>query len=57
MFAPDIQAGLQTFRGRWIEGECYALIQEAPWQMDISVVYEILLPTRDEDWLMVHCAE
>lgn len=29
------------------------LIQEAPWQMDNSIVYAGLVPTRDAAWLLV----
>lgn len=55
LFAPDIQARLQTFRVRWTQGECCALIQEAPWQMDNDIVYAGLVATRDGARLLVRC--
>lgn len=55
LFASDIQARLQTFRVRWTQGECCALIQEAPWQMDNNIEYAGLVHTRDSV-LMVCCA-
>lgn len=53
LFAPDIQPGLQTFRVRWTQGECCALIQEAAQWMDNNIVYAgFFPPTRDGEWLV-----
>lgn len=56
LFAPDIQAGLQTRRVGRTWGECCALIQETPWQMDNNIAYAGLVSTRDGERLAVRCA-
>lgn len=56
-FAPDIPSGLQTFRVRWTQGECCALIQVAARQMDNGIVHGGFAPIGDGEWLVVRCPQ